>query len=131
MTDNTNVTDDRNMKDDTNVTLKVNIIPVISLTVSPDSLDFGTVSPGTPSESLPLALKNNGGISIKVTAEVHDQENGPFATGLLLDQNIWSNYSKVLAAESAETSQAQLDLPLNYSSTGQFQGTLSLWAEAA
>jgi hypothetical protein len=66
-----------------------------------------------------------------VTAEVYDRENGPFAKGLLLDQNIWSSYCKILAAESSETSDVQLDLPLNYSSTGEFQGTLSLWAESA
>jgi hypothetical protein len=130
-TDNTSAGNNTSVADNVNVTLKVNIIPVISLTVSPDSLDFGTVSPGTPSESLPLTLQNNGGTSIKVTAEVYDQENGPFAKGLLLDQNIWSSYSKVLGADCSETSQAQLDLPLNYSSSGQFQGTLSLWAEAA
>jgi len=113
------------------VSLEVNILPVISLTVSPNSVDFGTVTPGTPSESLPLTLQNNGGTSIKVTAEVNDRENGPFETGLLLDQSIWSSYSKVIAAESSETSEVQLDLPLNYSSTGQFQGSLIFWAEAA
>jgi hypothetical protein len=113
------------------VSLKVNIIPAISLTVSPNSVDFGTVCPGTPSESLPLTLQNNGGTNIKVTSEVNDPENGPFETGLLLDQSIWSSYSKVIAAESSETSEVQLDLPLNYSSTGQFQGSLIFWAEAA
>nr|WP_048065210.1 DUF3344 domain-containing protein [Methanosarcina acetivorans] len=113
------------------VSLEVDIIPAISLTVSPNSLDFGKVTPGTPSESLPLTLQNKGGASIKVTAEVDDQENGPFITGLLLDQSIWSSYSKVIAAESSETSEAQLDLPVNYSSTGQFQGSLIFWAEAA
>ncbi|WP_204245337.1 DUF3344 domain-containing protein [Methanosarcina horonobensis] len=113
------------------VSLKVKIIPAISLTVSPNSVDFGIVSPGTPSESLPLTLQNNGGTSIKVTAEVDDQENGPFKTGLLLDQSIWSSYSKIIAAKNSVTSEAQLDLPLNYSSTGQFQGSLIFWAEAA
>ncbi|WP_231589810.1 DUF3344 domain-containing protein [Methanosarcina siciliae] len=113
------------------VSLEVDIIPAISLTVSPNYLDFGEVTPGTPSESLPLSLQNKGGASIKVTAEVDDQENGPFITGLLLDQSIWSSYCRIIAAESSETSEAQLDLPLNYSSTGQFQGCLIFWAEAA
>ncbi|WP_269852173.1 hypothetical protein [Methanosarcina horonobensis] len=48
---------------------------------------------------MPLTLQNNGGTSIKVTAEVDDQENGPFKTGLLLDQSIWSSYSKIIAAK--------------------------------
>jgi hypothetical protein len=113
------------------VSLEVDIIPAVSLTVSPNSIDFGTVTPGTPSESMSLTLKNNGGTGIKVTAEVDDRENGPFETGLLLDQNIWSSYSKDIAAEGSVTSEAQLGLPLNYSSTGQFQGSLIFWAEAA
>jgi len=113
------------------VSLNVTIIPAICLTVSPDSVDFGTVTPGTPSPSVPLTLKNSGGTGIKVTADVNDQEKGPFVTGLLLDQNIWSSYSKTIAADSSETSEVQLDLPLNYSSSGQFQGSLIFWAEAA
>jgi len=113
------------------VSLNVTIIPAICLTVSPDSVDFGTVTPGTPSQSVSLTLKNSGGTGIKVTADVNDQENGPFVTGLLLDQNIWSSYSKTIAADSSETSEVQLDLPLNYSSSGQFQGSLIFWAEAA
>jgi len=113
------------------VSLNVTIIPAICLTVSPDSVDFGTVTPGTPSQSVTLTLKNSGGTGIKVTADVNDQENGPFVTGLLLDQNIWSSYSKTIAADSSETSEVQLDLPLNYSSSGQFQGSLIFWAEAA
>ena len=113
------------------VSLNVNIIPAISLTASPNSIDFGTISPGTPSQSLPLTLQNKGGTGIKVTAEVKDQEKGPFITGLFIDKGIWSSYSKVIAADSSETSQVQLDLPVNYSSTGQFQGSLIFWAEAA
>jgi len=113
------------------VSLNVTIIPAICLTVSPDSVDFGTVTPGNPSQSVPLTLKNSGGTGIKVTADVNDQEKGPFVTGLLLDQNIWSSYSKTIAADSSETSEVQLDLPLNYSSSGQFQGSLIFWAEAA
>ncbi|AKB79427.1 cell surface protein [Methanosarcina horonobensis HB-1 = JCM 15518] len=113
------------------VSLEVNLIPAVSLTVSPNSLYFGTVSLGTPSESLPLTLQNNGDTSMKVTAEVDDQEAGPFETGLLLDNSIWSSYSKVIAAESSVTSEAQLALPANYPSTGQFRGSLLFWAEAA
>ncbi|WP_226990811.1 DUF3344 domain-containing protein [Methanosarcina acetivorans] len=116
---------------DAEASLNVTLIPAVSLTLSPNSLDFGTVSLGTPSETLNFTLQNNGDTSIKVTAEVVDQEDGPFETGLLLDQSIWSSYSKIIAAESSETSEAQLDLPANYPSTGEFQGRLLFWAEAA
>jgi hypothetical protein len=113
------------------VSLTVNIIPAICLQVTPSSVDFGTVKPGTPSESIPLTLKNNGNGSIKVTAEVDDQANGPFNKGLTLDQNKCCAYSKVITSNASATSKVQLDLPEDYSSSGQFNGSLILWAEAA
>ncbi|MDI9395109.1 MAG: DUF3344 domain-containing protein [Euryarchaeota archaeon] len=113
------------------VSLNVTIIPAISLTVSPDSIDFGTMSPGTPSQTFPLTLQNKGGTCIKVKAEVKDQEKGPFMTGLFIDNGIWSSYSKFIAVDRPETAQVYLDLPVNYSSSGQFQGSLIFWAEAA
>ncbi|AKB51186.1 hypothetical protein MSBRW_1933 [Methanosarcina barkeri str. Wiesmoor] len=117
--------------DSATVSLTVNITPVICLQVTPNSVDFGTLKPGTTSESVPLTLKNNGHGSIKVTAEVEDQDDGPFNTGLMLDQNKCSDYSKTIASNTSETSEAQLELPENYSSTGQFNGSLIFWAEAA
>jgi hypothetical protein len=144
-----NVTDDtnggKNVTDDTNcnagkphgsgscaaVSLKVNVTPVISLTVSTDSIDFGTVSPGTPSESVPLTLQNNGRGSIKVTANVKDQDNGPFETGLKLDQILWSAYNKTIASNTSDVSEVQIDLPSNYLSVGEFNGSLIFWAETA
>ena len=117
--------------DSATVSLTVNITPAICLQVTPNSVDFGTVKPGTASESVPLTLKNNGHGSIKVTAKVEDQDDGPFNTGLMLDQNKCSDYSKTIASNTSETSEAQLDLPGNYSSTGQFNGSLIFWAEAA
>jgi len=117
--------------DSTTVSLTVNITPAICLQVTPNSVDFGTVKPGTPSESVPLTLKNNGHGNIKVKAEVEDQDDGPFSTGLMLDQNKCSEYSKTIASNTSETTKAQLDIPENYSSTGQFNGSLIFWAEAA
>ena len=115
----------------TKVSLTVNIVPEIYLLVTPNSVDFGTVKPGTPSQLVPLTLQNNGNGSIKVTAEVEDQENGPFNTGLMFDQNKYSDYSKIIASNASETPKVQLVLPENYSSKGQFNGSLILWAEAA
>ena len=147
--DGKNVTDDtddgKNVTDDTNcdagkshglgscaaVSLKVNVTPVISLTVSTNSIDFGTVSPGTPSESVPLTLQNNGRGSIKVTANVKDQDNGPFETGLKLDQILWSAYNKTIASNTSDVSEVQIDLPSNYLSVGEFNGSLIFWAETA
>ncbi len=113
------------------VLLKVNITPAISLTVSTNSIDFGTVSPGKPSESVPLTLQNNGSGSIKVTADVEDQDNGPFETGLKLDQILWSAYNKIIGSNTSEVSEVQIDLPSNYSSVGEFNGSLIFWAETA
>ncbi len=117
--------------DSATVSLTVNITPAICLQVTPNSVDFGTVKPGTPSESVPLTLKNNGHGNIKVKAEVEDQDDGPFSTGLMLDQNKCSEYSKTISSNTSETTKAQLDIPENYSSTGQFNGSLIFWAEAA
>jgi hypothetical protein len=128
-TDNTNGICESGSCSSASVSLSVNIKPVVSLTVSPSSIDFGTVSAGTPSKSIPLTLQNNGVTGIKVTADVEDQENGPFETGLELDQILWSAYNKIIASKTSETSQVQLDLPGNYSSVGEFNGSLIFWAE--
>ena len=133
-TDNSGTTDNgtgSSGSDSATVSLTVNITPYICLQVTPNSVDFGTVKPGTASESVPLTLKNNGHGSIKVTAKVEDQDDGPFNTGLMLDQNKCSDYSKTIASNTSETSEAKLELPENYSSTGQFNGSLIFWAEAA
>jgi len=62
---------------------------------------------------------------------VKDQDNGPFETGLKLDQILWSAYNKTIASNTSDVSEVQIDLPSNYLSVGEFNGSLIFWAETA
>ncbi|MDD4498477.1 MAG: DUF3344 domain-containing protein [Methanosarcinaceae archaeon] len=114
------------------VSLKVTIVPAISLEISPSALDFGNLSQGMTSEPQYITLKNSGGCSINVTAEVSDSSAGAelFSKGLLLDSLLWSEYSKVIGTGNQESTAVALKVPSS-SGFGNKQGTITFWAEAA
>lgn len=123
-----------------NVSMKVELTPAISLTVSSESLNFGTLSRGQTSSSLYLNLSNSGDSEIKITVEVSDDiaedlENndtvGLFEEGLLLNSTKWEEYSTVLAANSSNTVDIKLEVPSNCTGNGTKSGSIAFWVEAA
>ena len=116
-----------------NVSLNTTIFPAISFRVSPSSVDFGELSPGTVSASQNLTLKNSGGYNLKVTAEVTDNLEGGnlYTSGLWLDSALWSSFYKDIESRSQADTSVSLHVPANYTGTENKQGTITFWVEAA
>jgi len=116
------------------VSLKVNIEKgevqgaVVSFTIDPGSIDFGTLKPGQ-SNSQNLAIKNTGNTNISVRGTVSG--DGVFADNLSLDSISWREFQKQVIANQTQTISASLAVPSNYSgSVGIKTGTITLWAAA-
>jgi len=113
------------------VSLSVTITPAISIEVTPNSIDFGDLTPGYTSNACGITIDNKGGMSVTVTAETTDQAQGLFVNGLKLDNNSWRSFSKTIDANDNLQTQAKLAVSLNYAGVGQKAGTLIFWAEEA
>ncbi|MBS7627064.1 hypothetical protein KEJ51_08565, partial [Candidatus Bathyarchaeota archaeon] len=55
--------------------LQVNIIPALSIVVTPDFIDFGTMGPGDISQTFQIHLVNNGSLTGIITVNVTDIGN--------------------------------------------------------
>jgi hypothetical protein len=113
------------------VSLTANIVPAISIEVSPTSIDFGNLAPGYTSDARTITIENKGGMPIKVTTEATDQAQGLFVSGLKLDDGPWSSFNTTVNVNDGREVQAKLAVPLNYAGVGQKAGTLIFWAEEA
>jgi hypothetical protein len=112
------------------VSLGADIIPAISLVVTPNAIDFGKLSPGQTSSAQTLTLNNTGGYGISVTADVNDTASNLFMNGLLLDSNAWGAYSTSIDSKTSKQAGASLKVPDDYAGVGAKEGTLVFWAEA-
>lgn len=101
--------------------------PVISFTVNPSALDFGTLNPGT-SQSRELTLQNTGSVAIQVESIAGGDP--VFVENLQIANVRWSNYQTSLTQDQEKTESVKLTVPLGYSSIGSKSGTLTFWAMA-
>ncbi|MCK4937593.1 MAG: hypothetical protein KAR85_03200, partial [Methanosarcinales archaeon] len=111
------------------VSLGANIIPAISIEVTPETFNFGTLAPGQTSSEQNLCINNTGAYNVSVTADVADTAGNLYASGLLLDSGIWSNYSATVEKAGSVNTGAALEVPVDYTGLGTKAGTLILWAE--
>jgi hypothetical protein len=111
------------------VSLGADIMPAISLVVTPNAIDFGELSPGETSGVHTLTLNNTGGYGVSVTAEVNDTASNLFVNGLLLDSNAWSAYTTSIASAGSKPAGASLKVPSDYAGVGAKEGTLVFWAQ--
>ena len=113
------------------VQLGATILPAVSLEVTPDAVDFGTLAPGQRSDVQMLTLSNTGGCDVSVTADATDTAGDLYARGLMLDTSIWSSYSAAVEKSTAVSAGAVLDVPGDYTGVGIQEGNLIFWAEMA
>ena len=111
------------------------IIPAISFSVNPSSIDFGAFGPGYNVSGTNLQLKNTGSWNIEVEAEVTDNKGTLYTTSLLLDDNPWQNFLVQITADTSDFIRnlmvsTGLDIPGDYSGTGTETGALTFWATA-
>ncbi|NOR46907.1 MAG: DUF3344 domain-containing protein [Methanosarcinaceae archaeon] len=113
------------------VYLGANIIPAVSIEVTPDMLNFGTLASGQTSSEHTLKISNTGAYTVAVTTDVTDTADNLYINGLLLDSSIWNAYTTEITAGAAVDSVAVLDVPGSYSSLGAKEGRLVFWAQKA
>jgi hypothetical protein len=111
------------------VLLSVNIRPSISIEVTPTGVDFGELAPGQTGDGSNLRLKNRGGFSINVSAEVTDSSDGLFVNGALLNDELWSSYSTSIPENGDDELVAKLHVTEDYAGAGSKEGRLMFWAE--
>ena len=112
------------------VSMTTNIIPAISLVVTPGIIEFGELSPGDTSGTHILTLNNTGGNILSVIAEVTDTADNLFVEGMLLDSFGWGEYAASIPALTSDTTDASLKVPDSYLGVGTKEGALVFWAEA-
>lgn len=113
------------------VSLEAEIVPAISLVVSPQILDFGELSCGETSSPHFLNLSNAGGCKIYVAVDVTDVADDLFVDGLQLDSAGWGSYYTSIAVNDSNTVNVTLRIPENYTGLGNQTGGITFWAEAA
>jgi len=111
------------------VYLGANIIPAVSIEVTPDALNFGTLAPGQTSSEHTLSISNTGVYTVAVTADVTDTADNLYVSGLLIDSDKWSSYSATVEKAASANAGVVLDVPGGYTGVGTQEGTLILWAE--
>jgi len=117
--------------DDETVSLIADIIPAISFSVSPDSINFGELGPRDTSDSVTITLTNEGAWNLLITATVTDTAQDLYVDGLQLDGVKWDVFSTTVARDEATGCIATLTVPETYTLTGVQNGTLIFWAAEA
>jgi hypothetical protein len=114
------------------VNLIADIIPAISIEVSPGTIYFGDgLGPGDTSAEYEVTINNIGTWEIMVTAEVIDEGDNLYVNGLRLGGSLWSLFQAIVSRDGSTATQVSLHVPEDYAGVGEQTGTLTFWAEAA
>ena len=125
--------------DDSN--LEVEIIPSLSLEVTPSYIDFGTLGPNMTSQSIQLQLNNKGSLDAKVTVTVTDVDSKVFQDCLQIYNSQtknwikWQDYRASISGHNGNqpgsiTDNVRLKVPMNYPVVpGVNQGRITFWLE--
>jgi hypothetical protein len=111
-----------------NVSLTADIIPAISFSVSPDSINFGELGPRDTSDSVDFELTNDGAWKLFITAVVTDNAQNLYVDGIKLDNKKWDEFKTTISRDNSKDYEATLTVPETYTLTGSQSGTLIFWA---
>jgi len=121
--------------------LEVTLIPALSIEVSPNSINFGTLGPGDTSQAFALRLTNGGSLNAKVSVTVVDYESTVFQDCLQLAEESqgawvhWRSYGKkdIEGHGGTKTIYVRLQIPTNYPTPviGVNTGKITFWLEPA
>jgi hypothetical protein len=114
-----------------NVSLTADIIPAISFSVSPDSINFGELGPRDTSEPVDFELTNDGAWELFITAMVTDNAQNLYVNGLKLNDEKWDEFKTTISRDRSKDFEATLTVPETYTLTGSQNGTLIFWASEA
>ena len=110
-------------------TLTADILPAVSISIDPTSIDFGELVAGDTSDPHTITITNLGGKSVDVTAEVTGDSLYVNENGLWLDEGLWDVYSATIHKDEYTMTDATLHVGVNYAGLGTQEGTLIFWAE--
>ena len=111
------------------VSLNATILPLIEFTISANAVDFGAVRPGHDSEPQTITVSNTGSGDITITAEVTETSDEIYKTGLFINDDLWSVFSRIVGADASEELALVLSVPRNYAGTSSPSGQVVFWAE--
>ena len=117
--------------DSSEVGLMAEIIPAISFTVDPGSIDFGELGPRDSSAPYAMTITNTGAWDLLMTCTVSGQADDLYAAGLELDGEVWDLFNATVARCSSREADITLTVPENYAGVGEQSGTIILWAAEA
>lgn len=110
------------------VSLAADIIPAIGLNIDPGIIDFGTLGPRDISDPQTITATNTGAWPILVTCTVTDGANGLYDEGIMLDDELWSEFSDTIIRGGANAYDCVLTVPEYYAGIGEQTGTIVFWA---
>ena len=111
--------------------MEVDIIPAISFSISPGSINFGDLGPRDTSDPVTVTLTNEGAWNLLITTTVTDTAQDLYVEGLELDDVKWDVFSTTVARDGTTNCIATLTVPEDYTLTGRQNGTLIFWAADA
>ena len=117
--------------DNKDVGMKADIIPAISFSVSPGSINFGELGPRDTSDPFIITLTNEGAWDLLITSTVTDEAENLYVEGIELDDVKWDVFSTTVLRDGAADCIATLIVPETYTLTGTQNGTLIFWAAEA
>jgi hypothetical protein len=108
------------------VALEVEVPEIVAISVTPSSIDFGTMYPGESSDVTVITIKNVGTEEVDVAASL-DPTGTVFDDNLKLDTSYtvgtWGGIID-LGASNSDTVDAQLDVPSDHDPKGEETTTL-------
>jgi len=117
--------------DNEDVGMEADIIPAISFSISPGSINFGELGPRDTSNPFNINLTNEGAWNLLITATVTDAAQNLYVDGLKLDDVKWDVFSTTVLRDGLTDCIATLTVPETYALTGEQSGTLIFWAAEA
>jgi hypothetical protein len=109
--------------------LTASIIPAISFSINPASINFGNdLGPGDSSVPVTVTLTNTGAWKLRITAKVTDTAQNLYVDGLKIGGAKWDVFSTTVSRNASANCAANLTVPETYSLTGKQDGILIFWA---
>ncbi|MBI5530939.1 MAG: DUF4430 domain-containing protein [Candidatus Doudnabacteria bacterium] len=98
----------------------------ISFTVDATNLDFGNLTPNSPSEKQ-LTISNTGSVDLNFNSSVSGDP--VFTNYLNINNKTWQNFKTTVNAKTSEAQTLKLSLPTGFpGAPGQKSGKLIFWA---
>lgn len=111
------------------VSMTATIVPAISFTVTPESIEFGdNLAPGDSSAAFPITVENTGAWQLLITTQVRDTAHDLYVGGLSVQEMPWQDFSISMARDTVVECNVVLNVPETFPLVGTQQGTLIFWA---